>query len=122
MTEIMRRITAVGYLFLLIVINLGGFMPETNVETVTQAQDMVSEGSCNPPETSPTPSEETAQIKALLSEARATRDVLVGFRSAVESGTFAGVKMLDLAKGLAFLEAILKQNNAHIHHLQERIS
>lgn len=59
--------------------------------------------------------------KALLAEARATRDMIVGFRSAVESGRYDGAKMLDLAKGLAFIEAILKQNNAHIQSLQERL-
>lgn len=64
--------------------------------------------------------EEKAQLKALLAEARNTRDVLVGFRAAVEGGTYHGGKMLDIAKGLAFLEAILQQNNAHIHNLQER--
>ena len=76
------------------------------------------------PETSPSVSASASQglnDKALLSEARATRDVLVGFRSAVEAGTFHGSKMMDLAKGLAFLQAILQQNNAHIHAIQERI-
>lgn len=63
----------------------------------------------------------TAQTKGLLSEARNTRDVLVGFRAAVESGTFHGSKMMDVAKGMAFLEAILNQNQAHIKSLQERL-
>jgi hypothetical protein len=62
------------------------------------------------------------QTKAMLAEARATRDMLVGFRAAVESGNYHGSKMLDLAKGLAFMEAILKQNNAHISNLQEKLS
>lgn len=65
---------------------------------------------------------ETEQTKAVLAEARATRDMLIGFRSAIESGTYHGAKMLDLAKGMAFLEAILKQNNAHIANLQERLN
>ena len=69
---------------------------------------------------SPVPSDEKNNVKALLAEARNTRDMLVGFRSAVESGSFNGNKMMDLAKGLAFLEAILRQNNAHIHSLQEQ--
>lgn len=64
---------------------------------------------------------EKAQLKSVLSEARNTRDVLVGFRSAIESGTFEGVRMMDLAKGLAFLDAILNQNQGHIKSLQERI-
>lgn len=62
-----------------------------------------------------------ADLKALLAEARNTRDMLVGFRSAVESGTYAGVKMLDLAKGQAFLEAILNQNQAHIKNIQNQL-
>ena len=77
------------------------------------------------PDSSPSPSDaakaEKAQLKAVLGEARNTRDVLVGFRSAVESGTYAGVRMMDLAKGLAFMEAILNQNQAHIKNLQERL-
>lgn len=64
---------------------------------------------------------EATQTKAVLAEARATRDMLVGFRSAVESGTYHGAKMLELAKGLAFVDAILAQNNAHIKNLQERL-
>lgn len=70
---------------------------------------------------SPKASENKAELKAVLAEARNTRDMLVGFRSAVESGTYHGAKMLDLAKGLAFMDAILGQNNAHIKNLQERI-
>lgn len=64
---------------------------------------------------------ERVQIQALLKEARSTRDVLVGFRSAVETGTYHGGKMLDIAKGLSFLEAILNQNQAHLHNLQARL-
>lgn len=62
-----------------------------------------------------------ADVKGLLAEARNTRDMLVGFRAAVESGTYHGSKMLDLAKGLAFMDAILNQNNTHIKNLQERM-
>ena len=64
---------------------------------------------------------EKDQVKGLLAEARNTRDMLVGFRAAVESGSYNGNKMFDLARGLAFLEAILKQNNQHIHNLQEKL-
>jgi hypothetical protein len=64
---------------------------------------------------------ETQQVKSMLAEARNTRDMLVGFRSAIEKGLYNGVNMMDLAKGMAFLEAILKQNNAHIHNLQDRL-
>lgn len=66
------------------------------------------------------PSDLKAQSKALLAEARNTRDVLVDFRAAVESGTYAGTRMMAVAKGMAFLEAILHQNSAHIKNLQER--
>jgi len=47
--------------------------------------------------------------------------MLVGFRSAVESGSYHGAKMMDLAKGMAFLEAILSQNNNHIKNLQVKL-
>jgi len=64
---------------------------------------------------------EKQQAKAMLAEARNTRDMLVGFRSAVESGSYHGAKMMDLAKGMAFLEAILSQNNNHIKNLQVKL-
>jgi len=66
-------------------------------------------------------SEDKAQIKALLAEARNTKVMLEAFGGAVASGTFHGSKMLDLAKGLAFLDAILNQNKAHIDNLQQRL-
>lgn len=72
-------------------------------------------------EPSEQPKDDKKAIQGLLSEARNTRDMLVGFRAAVESGTFHGAKMLELAKGLSFMEAILNQNQAHIRNLQERL-
>jgi len=76
----------------------------------------------SPVNTVPPQIDEKNQIKAMLAEARNTRDMLIGFRGAVESGSYHGAKMMDLAKGLAFLEAILGQNNAHIKSLQERLN
>ena len=73
------------------------------------------------PSTEPLAQDNKAELKALLSEARNTRDMLVGFRSAVESGSYHGSKMMDLAKGLAFMEAILQQNQAHLKNIQERL-
>lgn len=70
---------------------------------------------------SPTVSAEKAQVKGLLAEARATREMLEDFHSAVITGTFPGSVMLRLAKGLAFVEAIKNQNKAHIDSLQERL-
>lgn len=64
--------------------------------------------------------DEKAQLKALLAEARNTKIVLEDFRSAVNTGTYNGHQMLAIAKGLAFLDAILNQNKAHISNLQER--
>lgn len=65
--------------------------------------------------------DETVQIKALLAEARNTREMLLEFKSAVESGEYQGHKMLALAKGLSFIVAIVNQNAAHIDNLQERL-
>jgi hypothetical protein len=78
----------------------------------------------SPTTSAPTPDvpavdEKAISQKALLAEARATRDVLVDFRSAIESGSYNGHQMMKLAKGLAFLEAILAQNQAHIKRLSE---
>jgi hypothetical protein len=73
------------------------------------------------PETSPPVSAADREtLKKLLSEARSTREVLANFRAAIEAGTFPGGKMMDLAKGLSFLDAILLQNQAHIANLQGR--
>lgn len=64
---------------------------------------------------------EKVELKAVLAEARNTREVLIAFKDACESGSYHGSKMLALAKGLAFVDAILNQNTAHIKNLQERI-
>lgn len=66
-------------------------------------------------------SAEKAQIKGLLAEARNTREMLLEFKAAVESGEYQGHKMLALAKGVSFLVAIINQNSAHIDNLQERL-
>lgn len=63
---------------------------------------------------------EQTQLKALLAEARNTKIVLEDFEAAVMSGIYTGSRMLAVAKGLAFLDAILNQNKAHIKNLQER--
>ena len=64
---------------------------------------------------------EKVQLKALLAEARQTREMLEDFNSAVMTGTYTGGQMLKIAKGLAFMDAILKQNKAHLDNLQERM-
>ena len=76
------------------------------------------------PEVLNVPSEakqEKAQIEALLAEARNTKAMIEGFIGAVRGGTFDGGAMMDLAKGMAFLDAIHNQNKAHIQNLQERL-
>lgn len=65
--------------------------------------------------------QEKQQIEALLSEARNTKEMLEHFKGAVISGRFDGGNMMSLAKGLAFVEAILNQNKAHIQNLQNRM-
>ena len=47
--------------------------------------------------------------------------MLVEGRAAIESGTFNGNRMLPLAKFMAFVEAIINQNQRHLHELQERL-
>ncbi len=65
---------------------------------------------------------EKAQLKALLAEARNTRQLMVDFKAAIHNGgSFPGHTMLAIAKGLAFLDAILEQNRSHIKNLEERI-
>lgn len=94
--------------------------PTDFVEPVSQAQEQSQTSSTANMSEQPK-QDDKAQIKALLGEARATRDVLVDFRAAVESGSFNGNRMLALAKGLSFVEAILNQNQAHVRNLQERL-
>lgn len=65
---------------------------------------------------------EKAQLKALLAEARNTRQLMTDFKAAIHNGgSFPGHTMLAIAKGLAFLDAILEQNKAHIKNLEERL-
>lgn len=64
---------------------------------------------------------EKQQVRAVLAEARNTREVLLDFQSAVGNGTFQGQAMLALAKGQAFLNAIIAQNKNHIDNLQTRL-
>ena len=94
------------------------------METVSVPQEVLSQQPLDTSANSVPNQNETSekqQAKALLAEARNTRDMLVGFRSAVESGSYHGAKMMDLAKGMAFLEAILSQNNNHIKNLQVKL-
>lgn len=71
--------------------------------------------------TIPTKTDEKAEIQSLLAEARNTKAMIEGFIGAVRGGRFDGGAMMDLAKGMAFLQAIHKQNKAHIENLQERL-
>ena|ERR1700690_425908 len=73
------------------------------------------------PAISPIPSENKQELANILSEARNTKAVLDGFIGAIRGGRYDGSSMLDLAKGLAFLDAIRNQNIAHIKNLQERV-
>lgn len=74
------------------------------------------------PVVSTAPNEDRAQLKGLLAEARQTREMLTDFDTAVKNGSYQGHQMLAIAKGLAFLIAILHQNKAHIDNLQQRLS
>ena len=89
-------------------------------QEVQEVNGNVNQNALAVSDSSPALSEKT-EVKALLAEARATREMLVSFASAIESGTFVGVQMINVAKGCAFLDAILRQNNAHIHNLQQRL-
>lgn len=92
-----------------------------NEALANPSEEQASKAQVPSPTSSIPKQDDTAQIKGLLSEARATRDVLVDFRAAIESGSYNGNRMLALAKGLSFLEAILNQNQTHIKNLQGRL-
>ena len=68
------------------------------------------------PSTGPSP-----ELSAARTEAKNTREVLLGFRNAVSDGTFAGKNAMAIAKGLAFLDAIIAQNQAHVTALEEAV-
>lgn len=88
------------------------------METLVNAQETPS----NSPETSQTAlAAEKAQVKGLLAEARNTKEMLQDFQTAINNGTYQGHQMLAVAKGVAFLIAILNQNKAHIDDLQSRL-
>jgi len=88
-----------------------------------QATTDVKPESQAPVEQSSGPSKEAkAQLKALLAEARNTRQLMTDFKAAIHNGgSFPGHAMLAIAKGLAFLDAILEQNRSHIKNLEERL-
>lgn len=67
------------------------------------------------------PAEDKVALQGLLSEARNTKLVLEEFEAAIKHGTFQGVHMMALAKGCAFLTAVINQNKAHVQNLQERL-
>lgn len=62
------------------------------------------------------------EYPALLAEAKQTRDVLVGFAHAIDRGTYEGEECVNIAKGQAFLEALIKQNEGHIVEIEKRIA
>jgi len=88
---------------------------QSSTPVLTEAEKVSS------PVTSPDVKAEKAQLKAVLAEARNTREVLIDFKNAIERGQFDGISMMPLAKGQAFLDAILAQNQGHIKNLQERL-
>jgi len=73
------------------------------------------------PASSQAVSEDKSQLKQLLAEARNTREMLLDFETAVKNASFQGHAMLPVAKGMAFLQAILAQNKGHIDNLQDRL-
>jgi hypothetical protein len=62
---------------------------------------------------------DTPNLKKALAETRNTREVLMNFRAAIESGTFLGIKAVPLAHGLAFLDAVIMQSQSQIANLQK---
>ncbi len=91
---------------------------DSTLETPVNAQP---EAPASSQTSSDTKKAEVAQIKGLLAEARNTKEMLEDFQSSVLTGSYTGGQMLKIAKGLAFLDAILGQNKAHIKNLQERL-
>lgn len=83
-----------------------------------------SNGLSELPDSSPkssSPEKDRESLKALLAEARQTRQVLEDFESAVKAGSYPGQHMIALAKGLSFVSAVLSQTKAHVFNLQSRL-
>jgi hypothetical protein len=90
------------------------------MESVSQVLSTSPE-QLNEPLAAVSPKEDRKQVEALLAEARNTKSMLEHFKGAVSGGRFDGGSMLALAQGLAFVDAILNQNKAHIDNLQGRL-
>lgn len=68
------------------------------------------------------PEAPSPELSAQLAEAKATRDVLVRFADAIKDGEFRGADAMNIAKGLAFLDAIILQNQAHVEALEAKVA
>jgi hypothetical protein len=65
------------------------------------------------------PSVLAANAKQQLLDATNTRDVIFEFRDAILNATFDGRRVTSIAKGIAFLDAVLAQTQAVIAGLRK---
>jgi len=70
--------------------------------------------------TSPSPSA-TDQLKQMLSQARATREMLQAFKAAIDDCQVHGSKVYALAIGVQFLGTLISQSAADVQNLQAKI-
>ncbi len=61
-------------------------------------------------------------LKALLSQARGTREMLQQFKAAIDDCTVHGSHVYALALGVQFLNTLLSQAKGDIEALQQRIA
>ena len=74
-------------------------------------------------ETSPLPSkaDNVAELKALLSQARGTKQMLEDFLAAIHGSQVSGHVVYRLAIGIQFIEHLIKQNKNDIERLQTEL-
>lgn len=87
-----------------------------SVTAVVQEQPQTS------PAVSPTTSDNTQELKRLLSQARNVKEMLENFKSACEGATVSGHVAVRFAIGIQWIESMLRQNKQDIENLQAKLN
>lgn len=72
------------------------------------------------PETSQSPSQ-AVNLKALLAQARGTKDMLLNFKAAIDDCTVHGSHIYNLALGVQFVNTLINQAKNDIDGIQMKI-
>ena len=64
---------------------------------------------------------QSSSLNQLLSQARATRQMLLDFKAAVDDCTVHGSHIVHLALGVQFLNQLVQQSTNDIHNIQAKL-